>query len=362
MMNRITTNGWKEFLISELFETQNSGKQVPTGASVDITKLKDGTVPRISVTGINNGILGYFSSNDKNYRVYENFISVSFLGTVFYHSYKASLDMKVHCLKPIDVKLNKYLGLYLSTIIRNTISNISYSDQISSTSLVKMKIKLPVTHLGKPDWKYMENYIINLESNVEMMLDDLQLLETLKSKKIGLKDWKRFHLYEDDMFEIKAGTKFDRVKMSEKCPSVNFVGRANANNGVTAFIDAIEGIEPYDAGNLTISLGGEYLGSCFIQRIPFYTSQNVNVLIPKWDMPDACKKFIATMIFKEGRTYYKAFIDELNRHIKTDFSIYLPVDSNGRPDWKYMEDYINQIESSVESSMYSLQKVINNVL
>ena len=33
---------------------------------------------------------------------------------------------------------------------------------------------------------------------------------------------------------------------------------------------------------MTLSLGGEYLGSCFIQPDVFYTSQNVVVLIPKW--------------------------------------------------------------------------------
>ena len=37
------------------------------------------------------------------------FISVSFLGTVFYHPYKASLDMKVHSLKLKSKELNEYI-------------------------------------------------------------------------------------------------------------------------------------------------------------------------------------------------------------------------------------------------------------
>lgn len=57
--------------------------------------------------------------------------------------------------------------------------------------------------------------------------------------------------------------------MKDNAPSVNFVGRANANNGVTDYIDRIDGLEPYKAGYMTISLGGEYLGSCFIQDKPF---------------------------------------------------------------------------------------------
>ncbi len=60
-------------------------------------------------------------------------------------------------------------------------------------------------------------------------------------------------------------------------------------------------------------------------------------------MSDNIKRFIGTMIFKESRTYYKAFIDELNRYIKTDFSFYLPTANNNQPDWEYMENYMKNI-------------------
>lgn len=134
--------------------------------------------------------------------------------------------------------------------------------------------------------------------------------------------------------------------MKDNAPSVNFVGRANANNGVTDYIDRIDGLEPYKAGYMTISLGGEYLGSCFIQDKPFYTSQNVNVLIPKKEMSYYQKQYIATMVFREGRLHYKAFIDELNRHMKTDFTIPLPVKDDESIDWEYMELYMKFIEEN----------------
>lgn len=126
-------------------------------------------------------------------------------------------------------------------------------------------------------------------------------------------------------------------------PSVNFVGRSNLNNGVSDKVDYIYGIEPYKKGDMTLALGG-YLGSCFIQDKPFYTSQNVIVLRPKKDISFNCKLFISTMIFKESQTYYKAFEDELNRHIMKDFSILLPIDKNGVLDWEYMENYILKIK------------------
>jgi putative S-cspCI len=147
--------------------------------------------------------------------------------------------------------------------------------------------------------------------------------------------------------------------MTAISPKVNFIGRSNFNNGITEKVDLIKGIEPYEAGNLTLSLGGAYLGSCFVQKEPFYTSQNVVVLIPKLRMSEYCKKFIATMVFKESQTYYKAFENELNRHIKSDFSIYLPVKTDNSPDWEYMETYMRNLEKTLKNMIKANNHSVN---
>ena len=134
--------------------------------------------------------------------------------------------------------------------------------------------------------------------------------------------------------------------MSMGAPTVNFVGRSSENNGVTAFVDEIEGTEPYKEGNLTVALGGEYLGSCFIQDYPFYTSQNVNVLIPKEDIDIFTKMFIAHLVRYESANNYKAFARELNAHIKTDFVIKLPATVFGKPDYAFMSKYIKSLSFS----------------
>lgn len=177
-MSKINTVQWKQFKINELFITEKIGKrlQVPTGANIKRTELTDGVIPRITVTGLNNGVYGYFNCKNanKNYRVYENFISVSFLGTVFYQGGKASLDMKVHCLKPINIELNKYTGEYLVTCIKKSLKDSRYSDQISSTVLPLLDIRLPVDKTGNPDFSYMESYMKNLEIAVSASLTKLQ--------------------------------------------------------------------------------------------------------------------------------------------------------------------------------------------
>lgn len=85
-------------------------------------------------------------------------------------------------------------------------------------------------------------------------------------------------------------------------PAINFVGRSNFNNGITQKVNEIQGLKPFDSGCLTLDLGRAYLGSCFIQEEPFYTSQNVVVLIPKESISFEAKQFIATAYLKKVKT------------------------------------------------------------
>lgn len=358
----VDTSCWKEFRIKDIFETQkkNSVIQVPTGASIPKNFLETGNIPRITVSNYNNGITGYYKKIDSpNYRMYENFISVSFLGTVFYHKNLSSLDMKVHCLKPLYLTLNEDIALFLVSIIKKAILKFKYSDQLSSKVLPELVIKLPVNELGSPDWEYMRNYIRNTNEKIKSIIKYFHLINSIKSKSINLTNWKKFNLYDENLFEIDSGSKLDKSKMTCNNPSIQFIGRSNSNNGITMIVDKINGIAPYLAGNLTLSLGGEYLGACFVQEKPFYTSQNVVVLKPKKKMSYFTKKFIATVIFKETQTHYKAFIDELNRHLKTDFSFYLPCKEDGTPNFEYMENYMKLLQNTINTNFIKLLSVIS---
>lgn len=174
-------------------------------------------------------------------------------------------------------------------------------------------------------------------------------------------NWKSFLL--KDLYKIKMGDKLDKNKMSYDLPSVNFVSRISYNNGVDTRVDKLLSKEPNPAGLLTVALGGEYLGSCYIQKEPFYTAQNVAILEPRFiEMTDAVNLFISSLVKYECRTKYYAFGRELNTHINKDFTINLPVKYNQQgnplidnkkkyclegfiPDWEYMDKYIRFLRS-----------------
>ena len=143
------------------------------------------------------------------------------------------------------------------------------------------------------------------------------------------------------------GNKMDANAMDTYMPSVNFVGRSSDNNGVAMKVDIIyddkgNKIEPYPAGCITVALGGT-LGTACLQTEPFYTSQNVSVLEFDQIVSDHAKLFICVLIQNESRYKYFPFGRELNTHIRKDFGFTLPVDSNGNPDWAFMENYIKSL-------------------
>lgn len=153
-------------------------------------------------------------------------------------------------------------------------------------------------------------------------------------------NWGIFQI--EDIFKIDSGTKLDRGKMPTG-NDINFIGRSGVNNGINATTTYVEGITPYEPGLISLSLGGT-VGACFVQDKKFYTSQNVVVLkpLPNIEIPHDAKHFVTTCIYKESQLNYKAFVKELNKHIKRDFYFRLPQTFSGNPDWDYMDNFIKE--------------------
>lgn len=343
---------WKEFLIADLFETVSKGRkvQVPTGAWVPTKYLHEGSTPRITVTGVNNGVSGYYEDiDDANYRVYENFISVSFLGTIFYQAGKASLDMKVHCLKLKDVVLDKELALFLVAIIRQSISRFRYSDQLSSTVLPKVTISLPVTIGGTPDWEEMRRIMTDATAQSRRCYDDLSLARANRHK-VESAGWKPFSIGgPNGLFRIEKGTRLTRANMREG--TTPFIGASTANNGVTAYVGNEEHVHP---GNvITVAYNGQKAtGKAFYQPEPFWASDDVHVLYPNFEMNELRALFLLPIFRIVGEPY--AFEDKWKIEYMEKDELPLPVDDDGSPDWFYMETYMTSVLENSRQTVEAL--------
>lgn len=177
----VDVSKWGEFKVGELFET--NGNKTFTGAGIPKTKLDSGDTPRITVTDKNNGIIGYYADTDNpNYRTYDKFISVSFLGTVFWHNYRASVDMKVHVLNKLKNRdWTDNIAFFLTSVIKQSIAQFSYSDQLSASKLYDLTIPLPLKHGTNPidysqddiDWGYMEGFMRQIQTLAKNRLGQL---------------------------------------------------------------------------------------------------------------------------------------------------------------------------------------------
>ncbi|MBO7747926.1 restriction endonuclease subunit S [Paenibacillus sp. MWE-103] len=151
-------------------------------------------------------------------------------------------------------------------------------------------------------------------------------------------DWKEF-LY-TDIFEIKKGK---RVVSNElNSGSTPFIGAIDSNNGYREYCD-LPSIFP--GNSITIPYNGNGVAEAFYQPKPFWASDDVNVLIPNFELNQYIAMFLITIIRKEkyrfnyGRKWHKERME--NSTIK------LPVDEKGIPDWVFMEKYIKSLSFSM---------------
>ena len=351
LMSRINVENWKEFFISDIFEIRNTH-------SIMKKEIEDnsGEYPYVTASEGNNSVVSYISYDIAQI---EEGNSILIGGKTLIISYQSrdyfsndSHNLALYLKE--NTKRTRNIQLFLVTALRAGLSHLySWGDSISKKTIQKDIILLPSANGKNPDWDYMETFVNGIDVFVKNTWTELQSIESIKPKSIDITKWKKFHLY--DIFDIESGTKLDKAKMDTSDPIIDFVGRSNFNNGVTQKVNRIQGLKPYNAGNLTLALGGAYLGSCFVQTNQFYTSQNVVVLVPKTNMSWEAKQFIAATIFIESQNNYKAFIKELNAHIKRDFNIKLPATSKGEPNLAYMTSYMSDINKNVSDYLAQLQ-------
>ena len=136
---------------------------------------------------------------------------------------------------------------------------------------------------------------------------------------------------------------------------INFVGRVSENNGIKGKI-AKQIFEPNEAHTITATVIGNYKYVKY-QREPYYTSQNINKLIPKFDMTTGAIYYLITHIYRFVSLFdgqqggYK--LDELKKH-----KILLPI-KDDRLALSYMENYIKVLENERIESLNAYLLVTN---
>lgn len=109
-----------------------------------------------------------------------------------------------------------------------------------------------------------------------------------------------------DIFEVKYGVNLELVNI-EECNkqdknSINFISRTDKNNGVSAYVQKMDDVEPNPANTISVAGGGSVLAT-FFQQEPYYSGRDIYILIPKKQLSEIEMIFYCYCIRKNKYRY-----------------------------------------------------------
>jgi len=120
-----------------------------------------------------------------------------------------------------------------------------------------------------------------------------------------------------NIFDIKYGNGFElyNLKSYQKHikNTIPFVARTAKNNGISAFVEIMDDIIPFQSGLITVSVGGSVL-EAFLQPERFYTGFHILVLYPKYDMSTIEKLYYCRCI--RANKYKYSYGRQANKTLK----------------------------------------------
>ena len=353
---------WKPFKLGDekYFKLQR-------GESKYLKTMCFGDYPYISTTRENNGICAYVAEYNRN----GNLISLAYdgsIGACFYQTDPFFASEKIVTIDLTQHELTPGIAMFLITVIKLESEMYSYGGRkwTVEKQLKNTELYLPVDQNEEPDYAYMENYIGQLSGQVENIpdyflnegyekacwyLDNIDQKEfeekyarSATNSKVNLYDKKwSFFTFEDIVSSIHNGKSYNAsdLVVSDGEEYVSYVTRTDENNGVSMYVQALDyqGLEKSNA--ITI---GDTTATIFFQEHEFITGPHIIVIRAEW-LNVYTANFIITLLNQEKYRYPvfgRAFTKDL---IKTT-KLYLPINEEGEPDYKFMEDYIKSLPFS----------------
>ena len=170
---------------------------------------------------------------------------------------------------------------------------------------------------------------------------------------IDISQWKEFSL--SKMFDICYGKFIPKKDRGTKTPMITTTAD---NNGISYYVDS----DPLFSGDaLTVASDGS-VGSTFYQDKDFSAGNIVVVLEPKkstkqnWSPRSA--QFLATCIKRYALIKY-GWANKYSVNRVRNTKLPLPVDSNGDPDWQYMDTYIAKLTALAHKNVSSLKQALS---
>lgn len=248
----------------------------------------------------------------------------------------------------------------MKSIIMQQKNKYSYGYKFNERRMLRQLLLVPVDDNDEPDYQFMEGYIKELMVTKRKQYQKYVEQQINKHKFWGNLDlesryWKAIPL--GNLFSMERGkAKKDTVKEGGQYP---FVSAKISNNGVRMFVE--KPCVLFSANTISLNSNGDGgTGFGYYQPYDYTIDVNTTALIPQNDKlaNQFCEFFIVGCFGWLHNHFENALPLSLKRAKKA--CIMLPVDNNGKPDYKFMEEcgrkmiakkyiqYLNFLESSGE--------------
>ena len=207
-----------------------------------------------------------------------------------------------------------------SDFIKRTLSYVLFKSDIDETDFVQ-KVKDHAL------------YGINLPSDYETILDK----KGVKPMSLDKAEWRYFEI--GKLFKVEKGQRL--TKADQKDGSFNYVGASAFNNGITNHIGNNDFLN--SPNTISVCYNGS-IGEAFYQDEPYWATDDVNILTPKFLINQYVALFFCTVIKAESVKY--TFNNKWTQKIMRTSSIPLPAKEDGNPDYIFMEEYIKSLPYS----------------
>lgn len=329
-MSVVDTSTWKPFRVGDLFDVTGS-KTTPKNA----LHLDDAaSYPYVTTQATDNGV---FSRSDK-YTEDGNVLTVdsAVIGSCFYQAEPFTASDHVEKLVP-RFAMSDNVGLFLSCVMTKYAGyyDYSYAQKRSQTVLRNEVILLPATPDGEPDWAYMETYMQQVLDREEMFAEHLASLTAeavADGHVVDTSAWKAFKMTDGLGFVCHHGSRLNKSARIDG--DIPFVTAGFENRGVSQFIGN-------DVAVYSDAITVDMFGNCFFQQGQCAGDDNVYFFVNN-AISHYCKLFLSSAIYASVANRFD-YSSQFRQSDADSLSVFLPVTSDGVPDWAYMEQYMKDV-------------------
>jgi hypothetical protein len=328
---------WGEFKINDIFNVHGTFTTHPSKL------VKGGKVPRITCAATNNG----FEDTYHNKPTEDGRVITIDSATIGYISYQAKDFIATDHVEKISLKngltINKYLGLFIVSVVKHCASNkYGYGYKFSQSRIKKQKISLPINSIGQPDYAFMEQYMRYKEQE---KIDKFQKyiakrIEQTKDfkevKPLNEKDWGEFFL--EDVLNIKAGKRLIKADMKEG--EIPFIGASDSNNGITNYISNTN--SSLDSNVLGVNYNGSVAENFYHPYKAIFSDDVKRLSLKDVNGNEFLYLFVKTIILKQKSKFQYAYKFNEARMLRQ--KLLFPINEQGKIDYSYMENYIMKLE------------------